>query len=201
MYAILRAALNKNALQDFPNSLGFDDTRKLALLMETPSLIKSTARYPSDATELRARTLACDVSWHHRLSQTLITMYIYISFSQDIVQFHWIFSSAVISPYLDWWWITIHGLIFVFCIDVTLIYKEYRFIIRWISSLLPVTLSYLPTTVTSYWARWRLKSPASPWFVQPFVQARIKENIKALHHWPLWGEFTGHRRISLTKGQ
>ena len=28
-------------------------------------------------------------------------------------------------------------------------------------------------------------------FTQPFVQAQIKENIKALCHWPLWGEVTG----------
>ena len=41
--------------------------------------------------------------------------------------------------------------------------------------------------VTSWWARWRLKSPASPMFTQPFIQAHIKENIKALRHWPLWG--------------
>ena len=27
-------------------------------------------------------------------------------------------------------------------------------------------------------------------FTQPFIQAQIKENIKAPHHWPLWGEFT-----------
>ena len=32
-------------------------------------------------------------------------------------------------------------------------------------------------------------------------KARIKENIKAPCHWPLWGEFTGHRWIPLTKGQ
>ena len=32
-------------------------------------------------------------------------------------------------------------------------------------------------------------------------QAQIKENIKAPRHWPLWGEFTGDRRIPLTKGQ
>ena len=30
---------------------------------------------------------------------------------------------------------------------------------------------------------------------------QIKENIKAPHHWPLWGESTGHRWIPLTKGQ
>ena len=30
-------------------------------------------------------------------------------------------------------------------------------------------------------------------FAQPFVQAQIKENIKALRHWPLWGEFFFHR--------
>ena len=34
-------------------------------------------------------------------------------------------------------------------------------------------------TVTSQWARCRLKTPASPLFTQPFIQAQIKENIKA----------------------
>ena len=42
-------------------------------------------------------------------------------------------------------------------------------------------------TMTSYWVRWRLKSPVSRLFAQPFVQAQIKENIKAPRHWPLWG--------------
>ena len=46
-----------------------------------------------------------------------------------------------------------------------------------------------PITVTSEWARWRLKSPAPRLFDQPFVQAQIKENI------------TGDRWIPLTKGQ
>ena len=36
---------------------------------------------------------------------------------------------------------------------------------------------------------------------QPFIQAQIKENIEAPRHWPLWGEFTGHRWIPRTKGQ
>ena len=36
---------------------------------------------------------------------------------------------------------------------------------------------------------------------QPFIQAQIKENIKALCHWPLCGEFTGDRWIPRTKGQ
>ena len=35
----------------------------------------------------------------------------------------------------------------------------------------------------------RLKSPASPLFTQPFIQAQIKENIKAPRHWPLCGEY------------
>ena len=33
------------------------------------------------------------------------------------------------------------------------------------------------------------------------VQSIIKENIKALHHWPLWGESTSDQWIPLTKGQ
>ena len=38
-------------------------------------------------------------------------------------------------------------------------------------------------------------------FSQPFVQAQIKENIKASRHWPLWWDFTGDRWTPLTKGQ
>ena len=49
--------------------------------------------------------------------------------------------------------------------------------------------------------RWRLKSPASRMFTQPSVQAKIKENIEAPRHWPLWEEFTGDRWIPRTKGQ
>ena len=55
--------------------------------------------------------------------------------------------------------------------------------------------------VTSLWARWRLKSPASRLFTQAIIQAQIKENIKAPRHWPLWGEFTGDRWIPRTKDQ
>ena len=46
-----------------------------------------------------------------------------------------------------------------------------------------------------------LKSPASWLFTQPFIQAQIKENIKALRYWPLCGEFTGDQLIPHTKGQ
>ena len=34
-----------------------------------------------------------------------------------------------------------------------------------------------------------------------FSQLQIKENIKAPRHWPLGGEFTGHRWIPRTNGQ
>ena len=49
--------------------------------------------------------------------------------------------------------------------------------------------------MTSYWARWRLKSPASRLFTQLFIQGQIKENIKAPCHRPLRVEFTGDRWI------
>ena len=55
--------------------------------------------------------------------------------------------------------------------------------------------------MTSYWARWRLRSPASRLFTQPFIQAHIRENIKAPGHWPVCEEFTGGRRFPRTKGQ
>ena len=32
------------------------------------------------------------------------------------------------------------------------------------------------------------QNTGSPLFTQPFVQARIKENVKAPRHWPLWGK-------------
>ena len=37
---------------------------------------------------------------------------------------------------------------------------------------------------------WLLRSPTSRLFTQPCIQVQIKENIKALRHWPLCGEFT-----------
>ena len=43
---------------------------------------------------------------------------------------------------------------------------------------------------------WRLKSPASRLFAQLFIQAQIKENIKAPPHWPLCREFTGERPVT-----
>ena len=50
-------------------------------------------------------------------------------------------------------------------------------------------------TVMSQWAWWRLKVPASRLLTQLFIQARLKENINAPWHWPLWGEITGDRWI------
>ena len=36
-------------------------------------------------------------------------------------------------------------------------------------------------------------SPALRLFTESFIQAQIKENIKAPRHWPLFGEFTGDK--------
>ena len=45
-----------------------------------------------------------------------------------------------------------------------------------------------------YSVRWRLKSPASQLFAQPFVQAQIKQNIKATRDWPpVTGGFPSQR--------
>ena len=62
-------------------------------------------------------------------------------------------------------------------------------------------------TIVSTPLQWRhnlrdgVKSPAFPLFAQLFVQAKIKEKIKAQRHWPLCGEFTSDRWISRTRGQ
>ena len=42
-------------------------------------------------------------------------------------------------------------------------------------------------TVVSQWTQWRVKSPAPRLFTHFFIQAQIKENIKAPRHWPLCG--------------
>ena len=48
--------------------------------------------------------------------------------------------------------------------------------------------------MTSYWARWRLKTPVSQLFTQPFIQAQIKEKhqnsaslafVRGIHRWPV----------------
>ena len=62
-------------------------------------------------------------------------------------------------------------------------------------------LRFMHFTMTSKWARWRLKSPASPLFTQPFIQTHIKENIEAPRHWPWCREFIGDRWIPCTNGQ
>ena len=49
--------------------------------------------------------------------------------------------------------------------------------------------------------RWRYKSAASRLFTRQFIQAQIKQRIKAPLHRPLWGEFTGDRWIPHTEGQ
>ena len=61
--------------------------------------------------------------------------------------------------------------------------------------------SLIPHYSDVIWARWRIKSPASPLFIQPFIRTHSKENIKAPGHWPLCGEFTGDRWIPRTSGQ
>ena len=53
--------------------------------------------------------------------------------------------------------------------------------------------------MTSLWARWRLKSSAFRLFTQPFVQAQIKENIRAPRHWPVWGDVNSPHKWPVTR--
>ena len=46
-----------------------------------------------------------------------------------------------------------------------------------------------------------MASPASWLFAQPFIQAQIKENIKAARNCHLCEEFTDDRRSTRTKDQ
>ena len=49
--------------------------------------------------------------------------------------------------------------------------------------------------------KFNTQSPASLLFTQRFIQAQIKENIKAPRHWSLWGAFAGDWWIPRTKRQ
>ena len=59
----------------------------------------------------------------------------------------------------------------------------------------------IPCRNISASVQWRHNSPTSLLFIQPFIQAQIKENAKAPRHCPLCGEFTGDRWIPRTKDQ
>ena len=64
----------------------------------------------------------------------------------------------------------------------------------------PITsMVWLSITVTSQWARWRLKSPASRLFTLPLIQAQIKKTSKlrviglCAGNSPVTGEFPAQR--------
>ena len=85
-------------------------------------------------------------------------------------------------------------------IDHTHTYKSitHVHIIHW-KYLYTSHKGYLSITVTSSWARWRLKSPVLRLFTQQFIQAQIKENIKprvtglCAGNSPVTGEFPAQR--------
>ena len=78
-----------------------------------------------------------------------------------------VMSITILIPFVEYIQIHIPTVFVVFCI------RNDR--------LTNILLGYHYSDVM--WTRWRLKSPASRLFVQPFVQAQIKENIKAPRHW------------------
>ena len=76
-------------------------------------------------------------------------------------------------------------------------------------TLHPVTVEEAGFPIAYRWVRslqWRHNehdgfSNHQPQFTQPFIQAEMKENIKAPRHWSLCGEFTGERWIPRAKSQ
>ena len=73
-------------------------------------------------------------------------------------------------------------------------------ILSWLYIILPMTFIHYSDVILSVMA-FQITGAS---IVYSFVQAQIKENIKAPRHWPLWWEFTGFtgdRWIPRTKGQ
>ena len=64
--------------------------------------------------------------------------------------------------------------------------------LKWGVHIMVIFLSHI--TATSQWARWRLKSPDSRLFTEPFIQAQIKKTHQSsaslafgrgIHQWPV----------------
>ena len=85
------------------------------------------------------------------------------------------------------------------CSDDGLLPNRRQVIIQTFDGLVHLHLNV--TTVTSWWARWCLKTPSSRLLTQTFIQMQIKKTTKAPCHLPLWGEFTGGLWIPRTKVQ
>ena len=66
-------------------------------------------------------------------------------------------------------------------------------------------MAWVTETLLHAWAWFIFKSPGTRLFVQRFVQASMKENIKVLHYWPFNGNpqvtYGIHQWNTLTKGQ
>ena len=115
---------------------------------------------------------------------------------------------STLSCFVEVWYQTIWPVPFTFTSmgQFTIVHMPVKYIIgRWIHGnrwYNHIKTKHIKTTLQwRHNGRWRLKSPTSSVFTQPFIQAQIKEDIKAPCHWPLCGEFTGDRSIPCTKGQ
>ena len=80
------------------------------------------------------------------------------------------------------------------CVDITRLYMALTVVLVCIFGVEYLNIITINSDVI-------MSAIASRLFVQPFVQAQITENVKALRHWPLWGESTSNRWIPLTKDQ
>ena len=60
-------------------------------------------------------------------------------------------------------------------------------------SATPMQVRYLISNIELQWRHNERDGVSNRLFAQPFVQAQIKENIKAPRYWLLWGESAGDR--------
>ena len=110
---------------------------------------------------------------------------------------------TVLSEELNILWFLSSNLITLLCVYISVLYYNrkqpdmvwYLTLVNYLCrpgcGQFMIVLKTLDITMTSQWAWWRLRSPASRLFTQPFIRAQIKENFKVPRHWPLCGEYTG----------
>ena len=88
----------------------------------------------------------------------------------------------------------------VLIIFITFISHNYPFRQSWLHCF-RVFFIIIRCYITITWASGHLNSPSPGMFVEQFVEADVKGDIKASRYCLLWGESTRNRWISLTKGQ
>ena len=158
------------------------ETRKThGLFMSTPDRLMAWRCSPLSGHSNHKKPVldlivASDATWRHRSGSTLAK----------------VMACCLTTPsyYLNKCWIIISQVLWHFYLNAILLeISKDNIHLRWksyISNHCQISLQWRHNGCDSTSNHRHLD-----WFTQPFLQAKIKENMKVLCHWSLWWEFTG----------